>query len=358
MKQALKSPVAKGIIGLLIGIGLLFIVSRVVNIVASFDVVLKNLTTPRGAVLALLSGVAFVLAFSIRGLRWKLFLNTVSPIKTSTTIRVYLVGIFVNFLFSFGSGEVAKAFMLKRIAGLPMSRSLPTVAMDRSLDLLPSLVLMIIVPLLGMHMEIALWIVLATVAGVLIVLVCFVGLTVWKRNVAMSILSKIGSLLPRAIGGKIESFATGFVESLIASASRPRIFLPAIALTCLAVMCDGLVPMLIFWSIGLPVSYATALFGYTLFNLFYILPNPPGQVGSTEAAGLLVFTGLLHLPSDKVAAMYIFCHPWAALVMCVTALVCVKTLGLRFSATIGIKTQPEESKEVEIPEEVETPMLG
>jgi uncharacterized membrane protein YbhN (UPF0104 family) len=126
------------------------------------------------------------------------------------------------------------------------------------------------------------------------------------------------------------------------------------ALTCLAVMCDGLVPTLIFWSIGFPVSYGTALFGYTLFNMFYILPNPPGQVGSTEAAGLLVFTGLLHLPADKVAAMYIFCHPWAALVMSLTALICLKTLGLKFSTTIGIKPQPEESK---LPEEVETPIL-
>ena len=354
MKQVLKSPVAKGIIGLLIGIGLLFLVSRVVNIVASFDIIQKNLTTPRGIVLALLSGVALILAFSIRGLRWKLFLNPISPIKASTTIQVYLVGIFINFLFSFSSGEIAKTFMLKRIAGIPVSRSLPTVAMDRSLDLLPSLAIMIIVPLLGMHMEITLWIVLATVGGVLVALVSFVGLTVWKRNVAMTMLNKIGSLLPRAIGGKIETFATGFVESLIASASRPRIFLPAMVLTCLAVMCDGLVPMLIFWSIGFPVSYGTALFGYTIFNMFYILPNPPGQVGSTEAAGLLVFTGLLHLPPDKVAAMYIFCHPWAALTMCVTALICLKTLGLKFSATIGIKPPSEESK---LPEEVDTPIL-
>ena len=126
MKHILNSPVAKVIIGLLIGIGLLFLVSRLVNIVAGFNVVLRNLTTPRGVVLALLSGVVFLLAYSLRGLRWKLFLGSISTrndqnvtsgsddhshsqkfatdssdirIKASTAIRIYLVGIFVNFLF-------------------------------------------------------------------------------------------------------------------------------------------------------------------------------------------------------------------------------------------------------------------
>ena len=351
MKHILKSPVAKAIIGLLIGIVLLFLVSRIVNIVASFDIVVKNLTTPHGIVLALLSGVVFLLAYSLRGLRWKLFLGSITTIKASTAIRVYLIGVFVNFLFSLSSGEIAKTLILKRSAGTPISRSLPTVAMDRSLDLLPSLVIMIIVPLLGMHMEIRLWIVLGMVGGLFVGLAAFIGLTVWNRNVAISLLGKIIGILPKAIGGKIQAFVTGFVEALIASASRPRIFLPAMALTCLAVMCDALFATLAFWIVGLPISYGTVIFGYTIFNLFYILPNPPGQVGSNEAVGLLVFAGLLHLPPDRVIAMHIFTHLWAALTMCVTALVCLNSLGLKIPTTLGIKAQPEESKEMPLSEE-------
>jgi len=229
--------------------------------------------------------------------------------------------------------------------------------MDRSLDLLPSLVIMIIVPLLGMHMEIRLWIVLGMVGGLLIGLTSFTALTIWKHNIAIALLRKIIGVLPRAIGGKLEAFVTGFIESLLASASRPHIFLPAMALTCLAVMCDALFATLAFWIIGLPISYGTIIFGYTIFNMFYILPNPPGQVGSNEAVGLIVFTGLLHLPADKVIAMHIFSHLWAALIMWVTALVCLKTLGLKIPMILGIKGQPEESKEVFLPEEEGTPVL-
>src|SRR5215469_4369271 len=160
MKYLISNSMIKVIISLLLGIGLLFLVSRFVNMVAAIDVVLKHLETPHGLVLASFSGVTFLLAFSIRGLRWKLFLSSISKVRADMAVRVFLVGIFVNFLLPVSSGELAKTLILKRIAGIPVSRSLPTVAMDRALDLLPALVIMIVVPLLGMTMEVRLWVVL------------------------------------------------------------------------------------------------------------------------------------------------------------------------------------------------------
>ena len=213
--------------------------------------------------------------------------------------------------------------------------------MDRSLDLLPALVIMIVVPLLGMMMEIRLWLVLGIVGSLFIVLVAFIGLTVWKRSVAIAVLHKITSILPGFVGGKIEAFATGFVDSLLTSTSRPRIFLLALAFTCLAVACDGLFAMFAFWTIGLPVSFGTVIFGYTVYNMFFILPTPPGQVGSNEAVGLLIFTGLLHLPGDKVAPMFIFSHPWAALLMCAMGMICLSALGLTISSAMKVQTEGE-----------------
>jgi uncharacterized membrane protein YbhN (UPF0104 family) len=216
---------------------------------------------------------------------------------------------------------------------------------------------MTIVPLLGMQIDIRLWFVLGTVGGLLIMLASFIGLTIWKKSVAMVMLRKIMSILPSTIGSKIEAFALNFVDSLLASTRRPSIFSAALALTCLAVICDGLFAMLAFWIVGLPISYRIAIFGYTLFNMFYIFPTPPGQVGSNETVGLLVFTGVLHLPEDKVLAMFVFSHPWAALLMCAAGLTCLKTLGLRLSTAMRIKVQPEESTEELVRVKEETPVL-
>ena len=340
-KTLLNSPVIKVTIGLLVGIGLLFLVSRFVDLPTTIQVLKQNLTTPRGILFALLSGAAFLLAFSIRGVRWKLFINPIGKISTFKAIQLFLVGIFLNFLLPVRGGEVAKSLMLKRIANIPVSKSLPTVAMDKALDLLPALFIMAVVPFLGIQMDIKLWLVLATVGGLLIGLIFFVLLAAWKRTAAITLLQKMTGMLPKAIGSKIEGFATGFVDSLLAAASQPKIFIPAVLLTCVAITFDGLFAMLAFWTIGFSISFGTAIFGYTVYNMFYILPTPPGQVGSNEAVGLLVFAGLLHLPADKVTAMFVFSHPWAALLMTATGMTCLSALGLKLSSAMKVQTEGE-----------------
>ncbi len=341
-KGLFRVPAVKISLGFASGIGLLLLITKFVDIPTTMGILRQNLATPRGLAFALLSGLAFLCAFSIRGIRWKLFLNPVGRISTFKAIQLFLVGIFLNFLLPIRGGEVAKSLMLKRIARIPISQSLPTVAMDKALDLMPALLIMAIVPLLGVQMDIKLWLVLGMVGGLLIGLIFFVILAAWKRERAIALLHSITALLPKTIGAKIEGFATGFVDALLAGASQPRIFIPAVLLTIVAVTFDGLFAMLAFWTIGYQMPFGTAIFGYTVYNMFYILPTPPGQVGSNEAIGLLVFSGLLHLNPRVVTAMFFFSHPWAALLMAVAGMTSLSTLGLTLSG--AIKGQPEEQE--------------
>ncbi|TMC20577.1 MAG: flippase-like domain-containing protein [Chloroflexi bacterium] len=335
-KAILHAPATKLTLGLAIGIALLVLVGKIVDIPTTMQILRKNLTTPQGISWALLSGVAFLAAFSIRGVRWKLFLNPIGNISTLKAIQLFLVGVFLNFLLPVRGGEVAKCLMLKRVADIPISQSIPTVAMDKALDLLPALVIMALVPVLGVQMDIKLWLVLGLVGALLVCLIGFIALAAWKRDTAIQLLQKATGILPRSIGSKIEGFATGFVDSLLAGASQPRIFIPAVLLTIVAVICDGLFAMLAFWTIGLPISFGTAIFGYAVYNMFYILPNPPGQVGSNETFGLLVFSGLLHLDGHQVTAMFLFSHPWAALIQTAFGLVCLSALGLTISSAMRL----------------------
>lgn len=354
-KTLLNSPVLKIIFGLIVGIAMLYLVTRLVNIPTTVDILKKNLTTPRGITLALLSGVAFLGAFSLRGIRWKLFLNSVGKVSTARAIQLFLVGIFLNFLLPVRGGEVAKSLMLKRISDIPVSHSLPTVAMDKALDLLPALFIMVLVPLLGVKMSLQLWLILAAVGSLLIGLLFFIALAAWKRAAAISLLQKFTGMLPGTIGDKIAGFAAGFVDSLLAGASQPQIFIPAVLLTILAVIGDGLYAMLAFWTIGFPISFGQAMFGYTVYNMFYILPTPPGQVGSNEITGLLVFHGLLGLDAHSVTAMFLFSHPWAALLMCSTGMLCLSALGLTISSAMKVQTT---SNSAESPQPESTQLVG
>jgi hypothetical protein len=91
--------------------------------------------------------------------------------------------------------------------------------------------------------------------------------------------------------------------------------------------------------------------------MFNILPTPPGQVGTNEAVGLLVFGGLLHLPATSVLAMFVFSHPWAALIMTTTGLTCLSALGLSISKVMNPPSEDSdiESEDLLFPEEEEVP---
>jgi uncharacterized protein (TIRG00374 family) len=342
-KALLSTPASRVTIGLLIGVGLLLLVARFVDLPATIRVLRINLATPQGIILALLAGMAFLTAWSIRGIRWKLFLNPVGKVSIFQAIALYQVGVFLNFLLPIRGGEVAKCFMLKHNADIPVSKSLPTVAMDKALDLMPALFILAIVPFLGVQMDIKLWFVLWFVSGILISLLVFILLSAWKRDSAIALLQKMTALLPKSIARKVEGFATGFVDSLLAGASQPRIFIPAIMLTIVAVLFDGLFAMFAFWTIGFHISLGMALFGYSVYNMFYILPTPPGQVGSNEVVGLLVFGGLLHIPAYQVTAMFVFSHPWAAVIMCTTGLICLSALGLTITGAMKVQKGGDEA---------------
>ena len=90
------------------------------------------------------------------------------------------------------------------------------------------------------------------------------------------------------------------------------------------------------------MGFGTAIFGYTTYNMFNILPTPPGQVGSNELVGVLVFGGLLGFPKTSVLAMFVFSHPLAALIMTTVGLVCLSGLGISLTSVTKVKAQKED----------------
>lgn len=344
-KKVLNMPAVRVVLGLLIGVALLFLLSRGIDFPKAFAILQHSLGTFDGIMDVLGAAAAFIAAFSIRGVRWSLFLRPIKHVNPFTTVRIFWIAVFMNFLLPVQGGEVIKTFLLKRTDGVLISQSLPTVAMDKSLDLMPALFLMAIMPFLpGMHMTLPLWLILGLVSSILLGVIFTVVLTALNRNAALTFIRTMLKLVPKGIAGKIESFALGFVDSLLAGASKPQTFIPAILLTCLALACDGLFAWMAFRTVGLSnMSYGTAILGYTLYNMFTVLPSPPGQVGSNETYGALVFSKLLGFNITNVGAMFVLSHPLAALIMTIMCFTCLKSLNISFASVLKTKPDKDES---------------
>ena len=341
-KLVLNHLAARTVLGLAFGVAIILLLSRLIDFKASGQVLKDHLITPEGILHASIGGLAFALAFTLRGARWKLFLNRISKVSIFKVIRIYWIGVFINFLLPVQGGEVAKSLMLKKVAGIPVSQSLPTVAMDKALDLMPVLGLIVIAPFIpGIHMNITLWLILGFVSVVLSTLMIIVALTVWKRLVAIQLIHFFMKLLPKGIGSKIEGFGMNFVDSLIEGARRPKTFIPAAMLTALAILCEGIFALEESQAVGLDtMGLGIAIFGYTMFTMFSVLPTPPGQVGTNEGAMAIVFTSLLGFSQNKVLAMSILSHLVSPAIMTLIGLVSLGSLGLTLSSILNVKGTP------------------
>ena len=293
---------------------------------------------------ALLCSVPFLGAYVVRALRWRLLLRP-DEVSVPRAIAVYQVATFLNWLLPVRGGELAKSLLLRRSNGIPVSRSLATVTMDKAMDLVPAVALIAVLPFAGLQLSGSLWALLVSALAVVVLGSLVLILAAWRRDLALSVLTRpVARVLPSAARQRVEPFIVQFVDTLRALVRQPRLLAVAAVYTAVAVALDALFCLLAFRAVGVSVSLPVVLYGYTFFNLAFILPTLPGQVGSNELIGLLIFAGLFGVDSAGVGAMFLFSHPWNAVLLTLSALACLGVMGLSLRSTLRLAADSDEDR--------------
>ena len=289
--------------------------------------------------LALLCGLVFLSAYAVRALRWRWFLKPYH-VSVPRAVAIYQVAIFINWLLPVRGGELAKSLLLRRLQAIPVSRSLPTVTVDKAMDLVPAVALLILLPFAQIHLSRLLWLLLLSALACLGLGIGVLALASWRRHTALALLARLTVRLPDRLRQPIQPFLVQFIDALLALVARPRLLLITTAYTAVAVCLDALFCLLAFRAVGADVTFPVALYGYTFYNLAFILPTPPGQIGSNELIGLLVFSGLFGMNRSAVAASFLFAHPWTALLMTGSGLLSLAAMGLTLRTAFTLTHDP------------------
>jgi uncharacterized membrane protein YbhN (UPF0104 family) len=131
------------------------------------------------------------------------------------------------------------------------------------------------------------------------------------------------------------------VDTLLSLIRQPHVLLVGAAYTAVAVCLDALFCLLAFRAVGATVAVPVVVYGYTFYNLAFILPTPPGQIGSNELVGLLIFSGMFGLGRSEVGAMFLFSHPWTAVLMTISGLLCLSLMGLSLRTALRLSDRDE-----------------
>ena len=265
----------------------------------------------------------------VRSVRWRMVLRPVALVSVLDLWLISMASSLVNFVIPVRSGEVARGLLLKQRHRVSIAASLPTVAVDRSFDLLAVLIFVAAGPLIGVRLEGQLSAVLIAGGVVLLAFALFVALAVWARS---RLLMAAERLMPRFLGLSLRQRMLGILDGLITGfttiARRPQDLVSLLGLSMAAALIDAGVFYCLFLGVGAVLPPAIVVTGYSLFVVTFLVPGAPGYVGSYEAFGSLIFSAL-GVATGLAASAVLLAHALNAVMLGVTGGAAMWALGLR-----------------------------
>jgi uncharacterized protein (TIRG00374 family) len=279
----------------------------------------------------------YLLAYLLRSWRWRLILKPQLKMSYFYSFWVFMAGMLVNYVIPVRAGELAKSVILKNKNNFPVSRSLPSIFIDKITDLFPIILIIILIPLLTVRMNSMLYIIIFLLLIIYLLFLVFLLFAVNHRSQAQCILSFCFKPFPASWQQKLDYFAGNFIEGLAIMKGRTGDYLIVYLFTLLAVFSEAFYVYTVFQAFGSSASYLKILFGYTLMNLTYILPTPPAQIGSNQFMWVLIFSFALGIDENLTGAAVLFSHILTSFWIFFLGIISLLALKIKFHDLVSFK---------------------
>lgn len=251
--------------------------------------------------------ICLFLSSAIRAVRLKIFLSGVKKIAILDLIFLNGFATMLNFLIPIRGGEIAKGVYLNNQYGLPLAKSLVWIFLDRFIDFLVVLILasilFFIIPT-SLNITFIIIIIIIFLAGIILTYYM-----IYKVNLARKIFKYLTNLLiVNSIKLYFERIYNFFLDSFSILKRKPAELLALVLFTVLAYAADAGIWYFTFFSLGASQEYLKMYLGQLLSALTYLIPSAPGYVGSAEASGLLIFSGVFGIEPNLASAMTVLFH--------------------------------------------------
>ncbi|OGE33161.1 hypothetical protein A3D83_02550 [Candidatus Daviesbacteria bacterium RIFCSPHIGHO2_02_FULL_41_10] len=299
----------------ILGIVLIFVWSRFVDLQQIFATLSKVNLVYLGPV------ALFMLASPvIRAIRLKIFLAEVQKIKLLDLIFLNGAAMVLNFFIPIRAGEILKGVYLNTHYRLPLGKSVIWIFMDRFVDFLAvcllATVLFFIVPTsLSINF-------ISIITVILTTALIFTYLLVFKPEFTKKLFNYLQRFL---IVNSIKIYfdrLNGFIlESFAILRRHPKDLGLMMAVTILAYGADAAIWYFTFMALGANQDFLKMYLGQLLSALTYLVPAAPGYVGSAEASGLLILSGIFGIAPNLASAMTVLFHIASAVFVLIFGLI-------------------------------------
>lgn len=285
-------------------------------------------TISQANILLLLPPFVFLfLSIFTRSIRLKIFLAPVKSVKLKDLTFLNGVALMLNFLIPIRAGEFAKGFYFNTQYGLPLKKSILWIFLDRFIDFLVVLIsaglLLFFVPnKLGLSFAV-------TISVIGIAMGVMTYLIIYQTNFTLKILNFLKALLVvNMIKIYFERVYLFILETFAILKRRRGDIVKLLGLSILSYISDAATWYFTFLALNSPQGFINMFLGQLLSALTYLIPAAPGYVGSAEASGLLILSGVFGLDSNLSSAMIVLFHIMAAIFVIVFGLISLYNLKI------------------------------
>jgi uncharacterized protein (TIRG00374 family) len=245
-------------------------------------------------------------SLTIRTLRWRLLLQSPPGVRLWDFFGSINVAYFLNNLLPLQVGDIGRSYLLSEIAVISMTRTLSTIIVERVLDVLT---------LLGILLFLALFIDIPSevripsgaLAAVFSTLGLAIFLTANRPRLALSLVDNGLRLAPAASRPKLRSMADSALDGF-AAVTDARVAPAIFALSATVWLSTGVVVYTGMQAFDLPLGYGPALFIVVATTFGFFVPSTPGSFGVYHAIVTAVLVNVWNIDYDVAVGFALVMH--------------------------------------------------
>ena len=269
-----------------------------------FEELLGAITRVNGSYI-LASVLLMVFSVVLRALRWRLILEPLQSISFQPLFGATMIGYFGNSVLPFRLGELLRAYSLSLAKPISASKAFGTIVLERVLDMIGVLVVMIFFFVLYPFPP---WLKLSGLIaglGTGILILVLIGLALAQSEIKNKIFS--WKIFQNPVGQKFRQVIENLVTGLVAIQSTKHLFaviFHTIVMWVVYYACTYLVVL----SIAVPVDWIAVGVTLVATTLAITIPAAPGYIGTYHATAVLVMVELFGVRLADAQAFAVLVH--------------------------------------------------
>lgn len=277
----------------------------------------------------------FVTTLFVRAFKWTYILRLKGHVTWKNGYHTIMISNMVNFIFPIRFGEITKLYIINKVDDVSYASSISATLTDKFSHLTIIAIFLSFAPTAGFVfferstifllfiIPFALFLVLIFIFGTR-----FLEILEESAKGFFSLFIKDRSKFDKVSENKLYSFCREILEKInISTFSKVNLML-IVFISFIVISLDGICFYFIIRAFALHISLLQGILAACFMNLIFILPSPPGQIGTAEMYPVVIFSWGLGFPSSIISSMAILWHVLATAVFIVLGVCSMIPLGV------------------------------